>query len=265
MSSLRARSLGGRRIVVTRASEQASGLVQLLTECGAEAIEMPVTRIEALDFAPLRGVVARLGDYDWVVFTSQNGVRIFWDAMTSYGAGSRTMYDVKVVGVGPATVSALEDRGITLTVRPKRFVAEGVLEAMLATGQVKGAHVLYAAAEGAREVIPKGLEAHGASVDRVDIYRSVPTTEGGAAMRERINHEDIDLVTYTAGSAVRAFVDAVGLDAARHVGAATIGPVTSELARGLGLTVVAEAVSPTVEGLVQAIEAHFSSEKQPRF
>src|SRR5689334_15282779 len=80
MSSDRTPTLGGRRIVVTRASDQASELVRLLAERGAEPIEMPVTRIEPLDFAPLRDIIARLGDYGWVVFTSQNGVRIFWDA-----------------------------------------------------------------------------------------------------------------------------------------------------------------------------------------
>lgn len=262
MSSDRTPTLGGRRIVVTRASDQASELVRLLAERGAEPIEMPVTRIEPLDFAPLRDIIARLGDYGWVVFTSQNGVRIFWDAMTTYGAGSRALHDVRIVGVGPATAGALEERGVTLSVRPSRFVAEGVLDAMVSSGKVEGVRVLYAAAEGARDVIPKGLEAAGALVDRVDIYRSVPDTTGASAMRARIEQEEIDLVTYTAGSAVRAFVSAVGAGAARHVCAASIGPVTSEVARGLGLTVVAEAVSPTMEGLVQAIEKHFASQRQ---
>ena len=117
----RAHGLQGRRIVVTRASDQASSLVALLAACGAEPIEMPVTRVEELDVAPLRDVITSLGDYDWVVFTSQNGVRIFWDAMTTYGAGSRALHDAKVVGVGPATASALEERGIVPSVRPSQF------------------------------------------------------------------------------------------------------------------------------------------------
>jgi uroporphyrinogen III methyltransferase / synthase len=257
MSFNRALSLGGRRIVVTRASEQASELVGLLSEYGAEPIEMPVTRIEPLDFAPLRDIIARLGDYSWVVFTSQNGVRIFWDAMTTYGAGSRSLHDMRVVGVGPATASALEERGITLSVHPSRFVAEGVLDAIVSSGSMEGARVLYAAAEGARDVIPKGLEEKGASVDRVDIYRSVPETSGATVMRARIEREEIDLVTYTAGSAVRAFVSAVGADTAKRVGAASIGPVTSEVARGLGLDVVVEAREPTMRELVNAILGYY--------
>jgi len=259
MSSDRTPTLGGRRIVVTRSSDQASELVKLLADRGAEPIEMPVTRIEPLDFAPLRDIIARLGDYRWVVFTSQNGVRIFWDAMTTYGAGSRALHDVSIVGVGPATASALEERGVTLSVRPSRFVAEGVLDAMVSSGKVKGVRVLYAAAEGARDVIPKGLEAAGAMVDRVDIYRSVPDTTGAAAMRARIEQEEIDLVTYTAGSAVRAFVSAVGASAARHVGAASIGPVTSDVARGLGLDVVVEAKQPTMSALVDGIMDYYGN------
>ncbi len=259
MRSGRSRSLEGRRIIITRATDQASALATLLSERGAEAIEMPVTRIQPIEDASIDLVLSRLAEYDWLVLTSQNAVRILFDALTARGSDSTVMRGLKLVAVGPATESALRERGMSVSVQPKRFVAEGVLEAMADRGDIQGSRVLYAAALGARDVIPKGLEARGASVDRVDLYSSVPITEGSKAMRARIERRDIDLVTYTAGSAVRAFVDAVGLEMARRVDAASIGPVTSDVARELGLSVVVEAREPTVAGLVDAIEGHYAS------
>ena len=222
---------------------------------------MPVTRIEALDLTALRGALARLSAFDWIVFTSQNAVRVFWEAARSVGVDVQAVRRLKIAGVGPATATALREIGLEPTVQPARFVAEGVLDAMTARDDVRGARVLYASAQGARDVIPRGLESVGAIVERVDIYRSVPSTEGGVAMRSRIEHGDIDLVTYTAGSAVRAFVDAVGADAARRVAAASIGPVTSDVARELGLSVVAEAKVSTMPALVDAIARHFASSR----
>jgi uroporphyrinogen III methyltransferase / synthase len=230
----------------------------MLAERGAEVIEMPVTRIEALDGAELRERLTHLAEYDWLVFTSQNGVRVFFDAVREGGFDPRIVRHLKVAAVGPATSAAVVEHGISLTVQPERFVAEAVLEAMTARDDVAGARVLYAAARGAREVIPKGLEARGAIVDRVDIYESVASTRGGDVLRARIEAGEIELITFTAGSAVRAFADAVGLEATRRVGAASIGPVTSEAARDLGIRVAVEATESTIPGLVAAIERYYT-------
>jgi uroporphyrinogen III methyltransferase/synthase len=259
------RPLFGRRIVVTRARSQAASLAERLAVVGAEVIEMPATRIEALDPAPLRKVIARLSDYEWVIFTSQNGVRIVWDELRAGGRDARALAGLKIAAVGPATAEALLDRGLAVDVVPPsgRFVAEGLLDALRDRLDVRGARVLYAAAEGARETLPDGLEELGATVDHVAIYRSVPDGTGAARLRERLLDGDADLVSFTSASAVNAFVAAVGDDAARRVPTASIGPITSAAARDAGLDVDVEATESTIPGLVAAIVRHFAPASRP--
>ncbi len=220
---------------------------------------MPATRIEPADAETLRGAVERLGDYVWLVVTSQNAVRILWDALRDAGRDARALAGVKIAAVGPATAQALLDRGIVVDVTPTRFVAESLLEALAERSDVRGARVLYAAAEGAREVLPRGLEALGAMVDRVALYRSVVDGAGAAALRARLEEHGADVITFTSASAVTAFVDTVGRDAARTAAIASIGPITSEAVRAAGLEVAIEAAESTIDGLVDAIVAHFAA------
>jgi uroporphyrinogen III methyltransferase/synthase len=253
------RPLFGKRIVVTRARSQAASLSDALAAAGAEVIEMPATRIEPADPEPLRNALARLSGYDWVIFTSQNAVRILWDTLRAESKDARAFAGVNIAAVGPATASALLDRGLAVDVAPDRFVAEALLDELRARGDMRGARVLYAAAEGARETLQDGLEKLGAVVNRIVSYRSVPDGAGADELRQRLLDGDADLVTFTAASAVAGFVSAVGSDAARRVGAASIGPVTSDAARRAGLDVVVEATESTVAGLVDAIAAHYSA------
>lgn len=249
------RPLLGARVVVTRAQSAASALSAKLAGLGAEVIEMPVTRIEPLDPAPLAGAIARLNDYGWLVFTSQNAVAMFWAAVRDDARGVRALADRKVAAVGPATSEALAGLGIAVDVMPGRFVAEDLLAALGARDDVKGGRVLYLAARGARDVIPVGLRALGARVDVVALYESVPDAAGAAAMRERLLHGGVDVVTFTAASAARAFVGAVGADAAARARLVSIGPVTSDAVRAAGLKVSTEAESATIDGLVRAVVA----------
>ncbi len=246
-----AASLSGVRVVVTRAAQAAPSFTTALAALGADVVEMPATRIEPLDAAPLRAAIANLARYDWVLFTSQNAVQIFWTAL----GDARPMAGRRVAVVGPATAGALQALGIAVDVVPPRFVAEGLLESLGARDDVRGRRVLYLAAAGARDVLPEGLRRLGATVDVIALYRSAPDVEGAAAMRERLLRGEIDVVTFTAGSSVRAFVDAVGADAAARAGIATIGPATSAVVRGLGLTVRSEADPSTLDGLVAAVVA----------
>ena len=252
-----------RRIVVTRAAGSAGDLVQALRDAGAEVTELPVTRIEPLDPAPLCAALARLGDYGWVVFTSRNAVRIFFDVLHDARLDARALAHARVAAVGPATRAELESRGVSVALEPERYVAEGVLEAMRSRDDVRGARVLYATAVGARDVLARGLEALGAAVDRIEIYRSAPDADPRAAatLRQRLERGEIDLVTFTAGSTVHAFVDAVGIGAARRAPAASIGPATSEVARAAGLDVTIEASESTIPGLVDAIVRHLARER----
>jgi uroporphyrinogen III methyltransferase / synthase len=250
-----ARPLFGRRVVVTRAAAQAGALSERLRALGADVLEMPATRVEPLDPAPLAAALARLGEYDWMAFTSQNAVRLVWEALRAAGLDARALAGVRVCTVGSATGEALLARGIAVDVVPIRFVAEGVLEALAGRTDVQGARVLYATAEGARDVLPAGLRALGAVVDVVPVYRSAPDGAGAEQLRQALADGAVDLVTFTSASTVHGYVQAVGAELARRAPAASIGPVTSEAARAAGITVAVEAAESTIPGLVAAVAA----------
>lgn len=252
------RPLFGKRIVVTRARSQASSLAGRLAAAGADVIEMPATRIETADPAPLRAALSRLGEYGWVIFTSQNAVQIFWDELRAAGRDARALSGVKIAAVGPATATALLDHGLAVDVSPDRFVAEGLLDELAARRDVRGVRVLYAAAEGARATLEDGLNELGAIVDRVTLYRSAFDGSGSDALRETLLAGGADLVTFTSASSVAGFVTAVGEEAAKRAPAASIGPVTTEAARGAGIEVIVEASESTIGGLVDAIERRFA-------
>ena len=249
------RPLFGRRIVVTRAEEGQSrrGLGGRLRQIGADVIDAPLTRIEPLDPAPLRDALERLEEFQWVCFTSANGVRYFWDGLRAMNLDARALAGAKVCAVGPMTADALRQRGIAVDVVAERFVAEGLLEALGTREDVFGTRVLYAAAEGARETLPLGLEAMGADVERVALYRSVPEAASIERLRATLAQQPADLVTFTSASAVRSFAEAMGDAVARETAVASIGPATSEAAREAGMTIAIEAPQSTLAGLVAAI------------
>ena len=247
------RPLFGKRIVVTRARSQAASLSGRLAAAGAEVIEMPATQIEAADPGPLRNAISRIREFGWVIFTSQNAVRLFWDTLRGQSLDARAMAGVKIAAIGPATSGALLECGLAVDVSPDRFVAEALLDSLRERRDVRGVRVLYVAAAGARETLQDGLEELGAVVDRVVLYRSVVDGAGAEALRERLLNDSADLVTFTSASSVAAFVSAVGEDAAHRCPAATIGPVTSAAAREHGITVVIEAADSTIAGLADAV------------
>ncbi|HUF25625.1 MAG TPA: uroporphyrinogen-III C-methyltransferase [Gemmatimonadaceae bacterium] len=249
------RPLFGLRVVVTRASAQASSLTEQLRAAGADVLELPATRTEPLDLARLREALARLSVYDWVAFTSGTAVRIFWEVLREQGLDARALAGAKLCVVGPATAEALLERGLAADVLPQRFVAEGLLESLKAAGDLRGARVLYTAAEGAREVLPIGLRELGAAVDVVPLYRTVPDggSTGAAEVISAVEAGRVDVVTFTSASSVNAYVDAVGPALASRVPAATIGPVTTAAARSAGIDVVVEATESTIAALVSTM------------
>lgn len=250
---LERRPLHGWRILVTRAQVPSSKLGERLSAAGADVVEVPATRIEPLDPGPVRGAIAHLDAYDWIVFTSQNAVDLFWSELTEQRLDARALAGVRVAVVGPATSTALAGRGIVPDVMPARFVAEGVIDALRSRDDLRGTRVLYAAADGARDVLPNGLHDLGATVDVVPLYRSTPDPTSidaaRAFAREATEHS---LAAFTSASAVRAFADAAAGEGAR-VAAASIGPVTTAAAREAGLEVVVEATESTIPALVTAI------------
>ncbi len=251
------RPLFGKRIVVTRATQQAPALSEKLSELGADVIEMPATQIARLELAPLRAAISRLSLYDWLIFTSQNAISIFWEQLLGEGRDARALAGLRVAAVGPATAGALLEHGITVDVIPTRFVAEGLLEMMRARDDVAGNKVLYVTAEGARDVLPKGLREIGAEVTVIEAYRSIVDGEGAEKLARAIEAGKVDLVTFTSASAVRGYIDAVGEELALRVPAASIGARTSEALREAGIEVKVEAKESTLDSLASSVFSAF--------
>jgi uroporphyrinogen III methyltransferase / synthase len=226
-----------------------------LRDLGAEVIEMPAIRLEALDPAPLYSALGSLRDYAWVMFTSQNAVELVWRAMRTRGLDARSLGHARIAAIGRATADALLGCGVAADVVPERFVAESLMEALERRNDVKGRRVLLPRAAEARDVLPHGLDALGAEVDVVPIYRTVLDGAGAAKVAGRLRAGEIDLVTLSSSSTARFFVEAVGAEAARAVPVASIGPVTSAAARALGLHVAVESAQSTIPALVDAIVA----------
>lgn len=251
------RPLFGKRIVVTRATQQAPALSEKLSELGADVIEMPATQIARLELAPLRAAIGRLSLYDWLIFTSQNAISIFWEQFLGESKDARALAGLKIAAVGPATAGALLEHGITVDVIPNRFVAEGLLEMMRARDDVAGKKVLYVTAEGARDVLPLGLREIGADVTVIEAYRSVVDGEGAEKLARAIEAGKVDLVTFTSASAVRGYIDAVGEELALRVPAASIGAQTSEALREAGIEVRVEAKESTLDSLASSVFSAF--------
>jgi uroporphyrinogen III methyltransferase/synthase len=245
------RPLFGRTIVVTRAREQASELGARLAALGAEVLELPAIAIE-----PIEVKVPALDGYQWVVFTSANGVSAFFDrGLAETGRDARALADVRVAAIGPGTAEALRARGIRADLLPERFVAESLLDAF-PPPDGDNAHVLLARAEHARDVLPDGLHARGFTVDVLAVYRTV-RAEPDAAALARVRAGDIDAITFTSSSTVDNFCDLVGELPDPRPTVVSIGPITSATAREHGLTVDAEAEQHTIDGLVEALKTLF--------
>ena len=243
--------LFGRRIVITRARRQASRLAARLRSLGADVVEFPTIEIrEASDYAALDEAIARLADYDWLAFTSVNGVEYFTRRLDASAADLRALR-AKICAIGPMTARAIEALHLKVDVMPKQFVAESLIEAF-APFDLQGKRVLLPRAKVAREVLPEALRARGARVDVVPAYETV--IPAGAAERAReVSAKKPHWVLFTSSSTVKNFVETAGAAALDGVGIASIGPVTSNTARSLGLGVTLEAKPYTIDGLIEAL------------
>ncbi len=240
---------------MTRASAQAAGLREALAALGADVLELPALRVEPLDAAPLQSALRRLAEYQWLVVTSQNAVALLWDALRAAGLDARALAGARLACVGRSTSDALLAHGLVADVVPPRFVAEAVLESLATRADVRGARVLYVAAEGARAVLPEGLRALGADVDVVHAYRTTSDGVVAESLRASLERGEVDATTFASASAVRGFVDAVGEELARRAPGISIGPVTSEAIRAAGIPLAAESPVATIEALVAAVVA----------
>lgn len=231
--------LMGRRIVVTRPEPDARRLADRLRALGATPILAPSIRIEFTDPPELRDALRQVQRYDWIVFTSKNGVEAVFRLSESI-AGPR------VAAIGPATAGALRAHGVEPTVMPEQFVAEAVLEAL---GDVAGRRLLLPRADIARRALADGLAARGATVHEIAAYRTV-------AAGTHPDLDGVDAVTFTSSSTVRGFLDRGPVPEGAKI--ICIGPITAATARECGLDVTEVAEEYTEDGLIAALVTVFS-------
>jgi uroporphyrinogen III methyltransferase/synthase len=252
------RPLFGKRIVVTRTRKQSSVLSSKLRIFGADVYEVPTIRIEPPDNLVEFGELVRDAfQYDWVIFTSVNGVEAFFNMFYRLYNDARSIGNVKIAAIGPSTAQRVKDFHLAVDLQPEEFVAEAIVDELLQFGSVDNLKFLLARAEGAREVLPKRLSELGAIVDEAIVYRTVPETTDTSGGLERFRTEGADLITFTSSSTVENFV-ALHLPLPEHLKTASIGPITSETMRKNGLSVDVEATKYDVDGLVAAILRFYS-------
>jgi uroporphyrinogen-III synthase len=245
--------LFGQRIVVTRSSGQAGALSSRLELLGAAVIELPTIEIQAAaDYGPLDRAIAQLASYDWLIFTSANGVRAFVERMDRSVADLRSLR-ARLCAIGPATRAAIEALHLKVDLVGTEYVAEGLLQAF-ASHPLEGARILLPRAAVARDVIPAELARRGAQVDVVEAYRTALPQDAAARAREIFGGSPKpDWIAFTSSSTVRNFVSVAGAEALAGVRVASIGPVTSQTAREFGIEVAVEARAFTIDGLVEAM------------
>jgi uroporphyrinogen III methyltransferase / synthase len=261
-----ARPLFGKRIVVTRPREQAGELVEALEQLGANVIEAPTVRIVPPDdYDALDGACAGVGSYDWVVFTSANGVDYFFQRLHLGPLDARALAGVRLCAIGPGTADRLARHGLKVDLMPVEYRAEAVVEALRATGDLSGKRFLLPRADIARELLAEELRKSGAEVTEVTAYRSVPvdTDENEPDIYRMLLDKTVDVMTFTSASTVRNFVRRYGQDAVADllsaVAIASIGPVTAEAAQQCGIRTSIMPEEYTITGLVRAIVEHFEA------
>ena len=257
-----AKPLFGKRILITRAREQASVLAERLEGAGAEVLECPTIRIVPPDsWEPLDVAIGRLRSYAAVLFTSANGVRFFWERLLTQQKDARELAGILVGAIGPATAAALMDRGVRADVVPKEFRAEA-LAGLFSADRLDGKRILLARAAEGREVLPEELARKGAQVDVVPAYRTLKGLEDPAPIRAMLEAGQIHAVTFTSSSTVKYFVELIGADTAellRKTVVASIGPITTETASRYGIAAQVVPNDYSIPALTDALVNHFRS------
>jgi uroporphyrinogen III methyltransferase/synthase len=257
------RPLSGRRIVITRASEQAPELVERLEEQGAAVTVLSSIRIVPPDeYEQLDEAITQLGSFDWVVFTSVNGVRAFASRLWHQGRDWRALHRARVAAIGPATARELERMSLRPDLVPSRYVAEGILDEI---GNVAGQRILLPRTDIARPTLAEQLRVRGADVREVVAYRTVTELPDVELLRKALVDERPDAIAFTSSSTVRGLVE--GLIASqlgepravlRDIALACIGPITAETVRGYGLVPTVSAEEYTMDGLTEALMRHLA-------
>ncbi|MEI6416774.1 MAG: uroporphyrinogen-III C-methyltransferase [Verrucomicrobiota bacterium] len=257
------RPLFGKRIAVTRTREKASELVVALRNLGADAYELPTIRIEPVqekkDREAFAEAVVQAHHYDWIIFTSPNGVAHFFEAFFKLHQDARELGNAKIAVIGPGTAQKIKEYHFGIDLMPPKFVAESLLQEFKKLG-VENLKMLLPRASGARELLAVELENCGAIVDDVPVYQTVGVTEDASGGLQRFAAEGADLVTFTSGSTAQHFkniLEKKSISLPEKLVLASIGPVTSSVMKELGMAVGLEAKQHDIPGLVEAVVDFF--------
>ena len=251
-------TLSGRRIVVTRAREQSSELTGKLAALGAEVLELPlITVSKEIDKHTLHDVLSELGSYDWIVFTSANGVRYFLDEFYRIYDDVRSLGLLRFAAIGDTTAKAITDQHIRVECQPKIATATALAEALIATGSLDSAKLLVITGNLNRDELVTKLEAEQAIVDQLQVYKTEKTDLSGDSSAADFRTRGADAILFTSSSAVQSFVDqasALKLEkGANRPLAGSIGPQTSETMKKAGMPVDFEARTPGLDALIDAL------------
>jgi len=257
------RPLFGKRIVITRARAQASSLVSKLTKLGAQCIEIPTIKIvPPEDISPLKKSIENIDNYDWLVFTSVNGVKFFFDTLFDMGKDVRVLGHLKFACIGPVTKERLQDYGIISDILPETYRAESVIKAF-SNIELKNKKILLPRAKKARTILPEELTKMGAKVDEVIAYETLLDMNKKKELINLLQESKIDAVTFTSSSTVSNFISLLDSKDSRkllkNIITASIGPITSKTARSLDIEPEIEAEEYTIQGLVDSLLAYYES------
>ncbi len=257
------RPLFGKRIVITRARAQASSLVSKLSRLGAQCIEIPTIKIAPPeDISPLKKSIENIDIYDWLVFTSVNGVKFFFDTLFDMGKDVRSLGHLKLACIGPVTKERLQDYGIISDILPETYRAESVIKAF-SNIELKNKKILLPRAKKARTILPEELTKMGAKVDEVVAYETLLDMDKKEELINLLQDSKIDAVTFTSSSTVSNFISLLDSKDSRkllkNIVTASIGPITSKTARSLDIEPEIEAGEYTIQGLVDSLLAYYES------
>ncbi len=258
--------LFGRKILVTRAREQASELSDRLRQLGAVVVEIPtIEMIPPQSWDDVDHCISRMDGYDWIIFTSANGLKFLLQRLVDSGQDIRALKGPKICAIGPGTAQALQASKIRVDFVPGEYRAEAIFEG-LGKENLNGKRILIPRAKVARDVLPAALKNSGALVDVVEVYQTVCPREKALEALELLRQRTLSAITFTSSSTVTNFVELVGekdvAELAQGVTIASIGPVTAEKARNLGLVTNVMPREYTIPSLVEALVEHFKRSDQ---
>jgi uroporphyrinogen III methyltransferase / synthase len=251
--------LFGKRVLITRAGQQSASFESLLYEHGAMPILFPTIEIKPIiNNKKLSGAISRIKDFDWIIFTSVNGVDIFFRKLQTLGLDSRAMANAKVGAIGPATCKALAGHGITPDYVPAIYTGHGLIEG-LKRKRLYGKRILLPRADIADDEITKGLVSLKAEVAEVAVYRTVRPVYDKIEMKKVLFQGKVDIITFTSSSTVTNFAAVLSRKEILRIRSkiACIGPKTAETAAKAGFTIDVSARKQTMPGLLEAMEDYF--------